>query len=188
MPHPVIGVDEVGRGCLAGPVFSAAVVLKNEETLYSDSKTVSPEKRIKLAKHIMLHHIYGLGMASVEEIENTNILEATFLSMRRAILQLPFSKGHVIVDGHLTIPHLPDQFHQTACIKGDSWASPIAASSLVAKVKRDEWISKQDEKYSEYGFSVHKGYATRQHKKAIIQHGPCPLHRKTFSGVKEYLK
>ena len=186
-PQPIIGVDEAGRGCLAGPVFSAAVILKTDE-YYPDSKQVSPEKRKELAEIIINKHIYAIGTADVNEIEKLNILQATFLSMKKALLQLPVQKGHVLVDGRLLIPELPKHFHQTAFIKGDQRLSPIAAASIIAKVKRDEWISKQDEKYPQYGFSVHKGYATSQHRKTIALHGPCPLHRKSFSGVKEYIK
>ena len=186
-PQPVIGVDEAGRGCLAGPVFSAAVILKSDEK-YPDSKQVSPEKRKELADRIMSKHLFAVGTADVNEIENFNILQAALLSMKRALLQLPIQKGHVLVDGHFLIPNLSNAFHQTAFIKGDQRLSPIAAASIIAKVKRDEWISRQDKKYPQYGFSSHKGYATVQHRKAIAQYGPCPLHRKYFAGVKEYIK
>ena len=186
-PHPIIGVDEAGRGCLAGPVFSAAVILKTKET-YPDSKQISPEKRKKLAVHIIKEHIYAVGMANVDEIEKLNILQAALLSMKRAILQLPVDTAHVLVDGSFLIPKLPSQFHQTAFIKGDQRLSPISAASIIAKVKRDEWISEQAKKYPKYGFSAHKGYATSEHREAIKKYGPCPLHRKLFSGVKEYIK
>jgi len=183
-PQPVIGVDEVGRGCLAGPVFSATVILKRKE-YYPDSKQVSFEKRQKLASAIMSEHIYSIGVAHVEEIESMNILQAAFLSMKRALSRLPISKGYVLVDGIIPIPNL--SFPQTAVVKGDRIFSPIAAASIVAKVKRDEWISKMDQKYPQYGFSKHKGYGTNQHKEAILKHGPCPLHRKSFKGVREFL-
>ncbi|MDE0518604.1 MAG: hypothetical protein OXH36_03485 [Bdellovibrionales bacterium] len=96
------------------------------------------------------------------------------------------SSGHVLVDGSFLIPELPYSFHQTTFIKGDQRLSPISAASIIAKVKRDEWITKQDKRYPQYGFSSHKGYATILHRKAIAQYGPCPLHRKHFTGVKEY--
>ena len=185
-PQPVIGVDEAGRGCLAGPVFSAAVILKTKEA-FPDSKQISPEKRKELAEHIMKKHIYAVGTASVDEIENLNILQSALLSMKRAVLQLAVNTGHVLVDGKFLIPELPPVFHQTAFIKGDQRLSPISAASIIAKVKRDEWISKQSEKYPEYGFSSHKGYATPEHRTAIKKHGPCPLHRRSFAGVKEYI-
>ena len=186
-PSPVIGVDEAGRGCLAGPVFSAAVILKQDEH-YPDSKQVSPEKRRQLAQAIMGKHIYAVGVADVDEIENLNILQASLLSMKRAFLQLQVETGHILVDGRFLIPNLPKKFRQTAFIKGDQRFSPISAASIIAKVKRDEWITKQDNRYPQYGFPSHKGYATVQHRKAIAQHGPCPLHRKYFTGVKEYIK
>ena len=185
-PHPIVGVDEAGRGCLAGPVFSAAVILKTKE-IFPDSKQVLPKKRKKIAEHIMSNHIYAVGIADVNEIEKMNILQAALLSMKRAVLKLPVDIAHVLVDGRFLIPELPNKFRQTAFIKGDQRLSPIAAASIIAKVKRDEWISKQDKKYPEYGFSTHKGYATFQHKEAIKKYGPCPLHRKLFSGVKEYI-
>lgn len=186
-PHPIIGVDEAGRGCLAGPVFSAAVILKTDEN-YPDSKQVSPAKRKELANIIINKHIYAIGMADVEEIETLNIFQAAFLSMKRAIMQLAVKKGHILVDGRFLIPKMPHYFRQTNFIKGDQRLSPIAAASIIAKVKRDEWISKQDKQYPHYGFSTHKGYATLQHRKAIARYGPCPLHRKYFSGVKEHLR
>ena len=186
-PSPVIGVDEAGRGCLAGPVFSAAVILTQDEH-YPDSKQVSPEKRRQLAQAIMNKHMYAVGIADVDEIENLNILQASLLSMKRALLQIQVETGHILVDGQFLIPNLPKKFRQTAFIKGDQRLSPISAASIIAKVKRDEWITKQDNKYPQYGFSSHKGYATVQHRKAIAQHGPCPLHRKYFTGVKEYIK
>lgn len=185
-PSPVIGVDEVGRGCLAGPVFSSAVILTADDS-YADSKQISPETRKKLADMIIKKHIYAIGVATVEEIERLNILQATFLAMKRAIMRLPIQTGHVLVDGQLLISDLPRQFQQTAFVKGDQRVSPISGASIVAKVKRDEWISRQDHKFPQYGFAMHKGYATAQHRKAIAQYGPCALHRKTFSGVKEYL-
>lgn len=186
-PQPVIGVDEAGRGCLAGPVFSAAVILKSDDK-YPDSKQVSPERRKELADIIMNKHIFAIGTADVNEIEDLNILQAALLSMKKALLQLPIQKGHVLVDGRSLIPDLPKFFRQTAFIKGDQRLSPIAAASIIAKVKRDEWISRQDKKYPQYGFSIHKGYPTAQHRKAIARHGPCPLHRRYFTGVKEYIK
>ena len=187
-PQPVIGVDEAGRGCLAGHVFSAAVILKNTNIDYPDSKTISAEERNILAKQIIGTCQHAIGYANVEEINRLNILQATFLSMKRAILKLSVSKGHIIVDGHLPIPNLPTQFHQTPCIKGDQRFSPIAAASILAKVSRDYWICQKDKHFPQYGFSSHKGYGTRQHRQAIIKYGPCPLHRKHFAGVKEYVR
>ena len=185
-PSPVVGVDEVGRGCLAGDVFSAAVILNTNDD-YPDSKTVSPEKRNVLYQQITSTSQYGIGWASVEEIDQMNILQATFLSMRRAISHLSISEGHILVDGHLSIPQLPQSFQQTTCIKGDQRFAPIAAASILAKVTRDRWMCQKDKDFPQYGFSSHKGYGTLQHKQAIIKHGPCSIHRKHFAGVKEYI-
>ena len=222
-PQPVIGVDEAGRGCLAGPVFSSAVLflpkkagkgiafrlassynkdlkLKNSNKtsikLYLDSKQISPEKRKKLAVTIKHQHICAVGIGSVEEIEKLNILQASLLSMKRAVMECysrwQFLKGktledsrlatpvHILVDGNFLIPNLPSYFHQTAFIKGDQRLSPIASASIIAKVTRDNWISRQDSKYPQYGFARHKGYGTLQHRQALARYGPCSLHRKTF--------
>ncbi len=178
-PAPVMGVDEAGRGCLAGPVFSAVVILSDNKP-YPDSKTITPKKRKALAEEIMTECIYAVGMASVEEINRLNILQATFLSMKRAVLQLSASMGHILVDGPFTIPNLPTVFKQTALIKGDKRAFPIAAASIIAKVKRDAWMQEQDKKHPHYGFAIHKGYATKRHQLALKEHGPCVLHRRDF--------
>ena len=185
-PHPVIGVDEAGRGCLAGPVFSAAVILKTNKS-YPDSKQISPKKRQSLAQEIMQNNLYAIGMSQVQEIEALNILQASLLAMKRAILKLSVLTGHVLVDGKFIVTNLPDTFKQSPFIKGDQRFSPIAAASILAKVKRDIWICEQDIKYPQYGFTSHKGYGTSKHRKAIAKHGPCPLHRKSFAGVREYL-
>ena len=197
-PQPVIGVDEVGRGCLAGPVFSSAVLYlpkKHSPVSMSllaqdlpDSKQLSPEKRISLSQTIRSQHVHAIGTSSVPEIEDLNIGQASLLSMKRAVMEcyakwqgkLVGQKVHILVDGNSLISNLPAYFHQTAFIKGDQRLSPIAAASIVAKVARDEWISHQDPKYPQYGFARHKGYATPQHIQALSQYGPCPLHRKTF--------
>ncbi len=185
-PHPVIGVDEVGRGCLAGPVFAAAVILSGHKN-YPDSKALTPEKREVLAGEIMADHCYGVGQASVQEIDKYNILQASFLSMERALLNLPtfkgktLLKGHVLVDGPFPLPHLPKGLKQTPCIKGDKNFAPIGAASIVAKVLRDQWMKKKDKLFPHYGFASHKGYSTARHRLILAQKGPCPLHRKTFS-------
>ena len=178
-PQPVIGVDEVGRGCLAGPVFAAAVIL-NKDIAYPDSKTISAKKREALATDIIKQGKYAIGTASVQEIDRINILQASLLAMKRAILKLSILKGHVLVDGTFVIPGLPDSLKQTTFIKGDARAAPIAAASIIAKVTRDEWVCKQDKLYPQYGFASHKGYATLQHRKAIEKYGSCQLHRQSF--------
>ena len=134
----------------------------------------------------MAEHQVGIGFASVEEIEELNILQASFLAMKRAIKCLALETGIVLVDGHLKIPNLK-RFEQHAIVKGDLRLAPISAASIVAKVTRDSLMKEFSREYPEYGFEVHKGYATEVHRKAIQKNGPTKLHRKTFGGVKEFL-
>lgn len=187
-PQPIIGVDEVGRGCLAGPVYAGAVVIDtlSEFKEYTDSKTLSASRRKSLSTHILEHHKVGIGFASVEEIARFNILQAALLAMKRAVLSLQVDTGHLLVDGNQKIPGL-DGFSQTTLIKGDLRAEPVAAASIVAKVTRDELMEKMSADFPKYGFEKHKGYSTKAHKQAIAQWGPTKVHRKTFSGVREHL-
>ncbi len=184
-PQPTVGVDEAGRGCLAGPVFAGAVIL-NFPQQFQDSKLLSAQQREKLAKEIKKHHIFGIGIASTEEIETLNIHQASLLAMKRSVENLKIQSGHLIIDGKFTIQSLP-QFNQTALIKGDRRALPIMAAGILAKTERDHLLFSYGKKYPEYGFERHKGYATKTHKKAIEKYGPCCIHRKNFSGVKEFL-
>jgi ribonuclease HII len=186
-PKPVIGVDEVGRGCLAGPVFAAAVILPDDFSVegVTDSKLISESRREKIAELIHDQARVGIGFASVGEIDRLNILQASFLAMRRAIENLGADFGHVAVDGNQLIPRL-EGFIQTAIVKGDLRAKPIAAASIVAKVARDTMMKKLGEKYPVYGFGQHKGYASSMHLEAIQAHGPCVHHRSTFQGVREH--
>lgn len=199
---PIVGIDEAGRGCLCGPVFAAAVCFKNTEIkkkyLYKDSKLLSPEKRDKFYDEIFESHWVGVGSASSTEVDQINILQATFLAMRRAIDQLIKNYkdhndaladellGHVIVDGNQKIPGLKS-FSQSTQIKGDQLVSEISAASIVAKVSRDRYVDQLGLKYPEYEFSKHKGYGTALHKEKIEQFGPCPEHRITFKGVREFI-
>lgn len=188
-PTPVIGVDEVGRGCLAGPVYAAAVIFDSEELqdLVTDSKLLSEDRREELALLIKEKHKVGIGSASVEEIDELNILQASLLAMKRAIEALGVKSGHVLVDGNQKIPNLPG-YQQTTVIKGDLRVAPISAASIVAKVTRDNLMKELGAKYPVYGFEGHKGYSTPVHKQSIVDHGPCEEHRKSFAGVKEYLR
>jgi ribonuclease HII len=209
LPSPVIGIDEVGRGCLAGPVYAAAVIvppeaaLRLEEAGVTDSKLVSEKKRGVLADLICETCIFGLGSASSQEIDEINILQATFLSMKRALVDLEsrfgYSSGHLLIDGNQKIPFRGLAFEraefqkwsgcsQTTLIKGDLRALPIAAASIIAKVTRDRLMIAADEEYPVYGFKGHKGYAAAVHRKAIEEHGPTPIHRKTFGGVREFVR
>lgn len=189
IPSPVIGVDEVGRGCLAGPVFAGAVIISPGGTgsVYTDSKLLSANRRENLAAEIREVHRVGIGFATVEEIDKLNILRASLLAMERAVLALGVTSGHLLVDGNQKIPGL-GAFAQTTLVKGDLRAQPIAAASIVAKVTRDRLLTEMEEQYPHYGFSKHKGYSTLEHKKAIILHGPCAIHRRTFAGVREHLR
>ncbi|MCB0391443.1 MAG: ribonuclease HII [Bdellovibrionales bacterium] len=189
LPVPIIGVDEVGRGCLAGPVYAAAVIINshNEHSCYSDSKTLTEKRREVLSKHIQQHHLWSIGFATIEEISRLNILHAALLAMKRAVEGLGVNKGHVIVDGNKKISDLPATFNQTTLIKGDLRATPVAAASIVAKVARDQWMAEQAQEFPVYQFEKHKGYSTALHKELIAEHGPCRLHRPTFRGVKEFL-
>ncbi|MCY4512863.1 MAG: ribonuclease HII [Bdellovibrionales bacterium] len=184
-PKPVIGVDEAGRGCLAGPVFAGAVILNFPEKFW-DSKSLSPQRREELAQTIKNNHCYGVGTASVEEIDTLNIHRASLLAMKRAVENLNVKGGHLLIDGKFIIQKLAN-FSQTPLIKGDQRADPIMAASIIAKTERDKLLRSFQKDYPKYMFEDHKGYATKKHKAAIQQYGPCPLHRKSFSGVKEHL-
>lgn len=187
-PQPVIGVDEVGRGCLAGRVYAAAVILPARlgPYPYKDSKLLSVARREVLANEIQSNYTYGIGFATVEEIDSINILRAALLAMRRAVLQLGVTTGHILVDGNQLIPDLSD-FSQTTLVKGDLRAAPIAAASIVAKVTRDRYMAELEDRFPDYGFSKHKGYSTPEHKELIKRNGPCIEHRQTFAGVREYI-
>jgi ribonuclease HII len=187
-PSPVIGVDEVGRGCLAGPVFAAAVIFNSDHLseLVTDSKLLSECRRSEMAKEILASHRVGIGSASVEEIDELNILQASLLAMKRAIENLGVKSGHILVDGNQKIPGLFN-FQQTTIIKGDLRVAPISAASIVAKVTRDQLMKDLGVQFPVYAFEKHKGYSTLIHKKAIADNGPCEMHRRTFAGVKEHL-
>lgn len=188
LPQPLIGVDEVGRGCLAGPVFAAAVIFKETQMIegLTDSKLVSEKRREELAQLIRAHHHVSIASASVEEIDQMNILNASLLAMKRAVEGLRVVTGHVLVDGNKKIPDL--KLLQTTVIKGDLRVPVISAASIVAKVHRDEVMRQLSESFPGYGLEEHKGYSTALHKKSIQELGPTQIHRRTFSGVKEFLR
>lgn len=186
-PSPIIGVDEAGRGCLAGPVYAGAVIINasSQNLGITDSKLLSESRREEIFKYIMEHHQVGIGFATPEEIEAVNILNASFLAMRRAIQDLGVRSGHVLVDGNLKIRELLG-FVQTPLVKGDLRALPISAASIIAKVSRDRYMRELALKYPQYGFDRHKGYSTADHKATIAQFGPCSEHRQSFAGVREH--
>ena len=189
LPTPLIGVDEVGRGCLAGPVTAAAVIFRSEKDvhLYKDSKKLSEAQRDELSESIHAHHIVSIGWASVEEIDELNILQATFLAMHRAIEDLETKTGTILIDGRDKIPNLVG-FSQKAIIKGDQKVSVISAASIAAKVARDKFMKKIAAEFTQYGFEKHKGYGTEYHRKQIQAFGPTEWHRQSFGGVKEYVR
>ncbi|MBS1971835.1 MAG: ribonuclease HII [Bdellovibrionales bacterium] len=185
----IIGVDEVGRGCLAGPVYASAVSFNSDylSDLVTDSKLLSEKRRTELSIEIQKHHHVGIGFATVEEIDELNILQASLLAMKRAVEALGFAKGHLLIDGNQKIPNMAKAFQQTTVVKGDLRVALISAASIVAKVTRDELMKNLGTTFPQYGFEAHKGYSTAVHKKSIAEHGPCKWHRKSFSGVKEHL-
>ena len=181
----IAGVDEAGRGPLAGPVVSAAVVLPESFDVpgINDSKKLSEKKREALFPVIQAHAIaFGIGMADHEEIDRINILQASLLSMKRAVDALQLTPDYLLIDGKFTINTTIDQ---CPVIKGDALSLSIAAASILAKVTRDRIMAELDAKYPQYGLKRHKGYPTKAHKEAIRTHGPCPVHRKSFKGVKD---
>lgn len=182
---PVAGVDEAGRGPLAGPVVAAAVILDERRPIdgLADSKKLTPECREELALAIRARSLaYAVAWADAAEIDRLNILGATFLAMRRAILGLPVRPLAIDVDGN-RLPNLMFngiQLHGTAIVGGDDTVPAISAASIIAKVHRDGIMRMLDRIHPAYGFSRHKGYATPEHRDCITRYGPCEQHRKSF--------
>lgn len=176
----VCGVDEAGRGPLAGPVFAAAVILPAGAVIpgVNDSKKLTGKKRELLFDAIIEQAAaYGIASASVEEIEAYNILNATFLAMRRAVECLQQPADYALVDGNRLPPlDIPAQ----AVVKGDALSASVAAASILAKVSRDRFMLQMDKLYPQYQFAKHKGYGTKLHMELIRQHGPSPIHRRSF--------
>ncbi|MCI7640634.1 MAG: ribonuclease HII [Clostridiales bacterium] len=176
----ICGVDEAGRGPLAGPVCAAAVILPKHLQIpgLTDSKKLTDKKRRELFPMIQEQAIaYGIGLASESEIDEINILQATFLAMRRALDQLSVRPEIALIDGNRETDFgLPVK----TVVKGDSLSANIAAASILAKVTRDNLMVELAEKYPEYGFEIHKGYGTKAHYEALRTYGPCPIHRMTF--------
>jgi len=184
----IAGVDEAGRGPLAGPVVAVAVILPGDFILtgLNDSKKLTARKRQELYLSLTNDNRVrcAVGIIEVEEIDRLNILRATHEAMRQAVLALPQKPDHVLIDG---LPVHPFPIPQTALVGGDASSMSIAAASVIAKVTRDEIMEELDQQFPLYGFSSHKGYGTAQHLKNLHQHGPCPAHRKSFSPVAQAL-
>lgn len=181
-PAPLAGVDEVGRGPLAGPVVAAAVVLPESgwPDGVRDSKKLTPAARERLAALIQDCASVGVGMAGPEEIDHLNIHRATLEAMRRAVAALPVAPAHVLVDGKF-LPRL--DFPATAVVRGDGRSLAVAAASIVAKVTRDRIMAAAAESHPHYGWASNKGYPAPQHLRALREHGPTPLHRRSFAPV-----
>jgi ribonuclease HII len=183
----IAGIDEAGRGPLAGPVVSAAVILPPDIAApeVTDSKKLSPRKRDRLFDLIMDGAVaVGIGEVPPEEIDRINILQASLLSMAKAAADLTQRPDYLLIDGKFEIPA---EVPQRAIVKGDAMSISIAAASIVAKVTRDRLMERYHQQYPQFGFQRHKGYPTKAHREAIRKHGICPIHRKTFKGVKEHL-
>ena len=183
---PVAGVDEAGRGPLAGPVVAGAVILPPDfdHSPFRDSKKMTAKARQRAFAVIEEQQIpHGVGICSAAEIDEINILQASLLAMKRAVQALAIHPASLLIDGKFTIDmDLP----QEALIKGEDKSASIAAASIVAKVSRDRIMADLDRQYPLYLFGKHKGYPTKLHKALVAQHGPCPIHRRTFKGVREH--
>tara|TARA_B100001175_G_scaffold56137_1_gene45224 strand:- start:2334 stop:2879 length:546 start_codon:yes stop_codon:yes gene_type:complete len=176
----IAGTDEVGRGSLAGPVVAAAVILKEKIYGLEDSKKLTPKKRDELSEEIFKKSYFGYGVVSNKKIDQINILKASLLAMKRAILNLPIRPSLVLIDGtyklDLNIP-------METIIGGDSCEDTISAASIIAKVYRDKLMVKYDMKYPDYNFKSNKGYGTKDHLSSLKVFGYSDIHRKTFKGV-----
>jgi len=193
----VAGIDEAGRGPLAGPVVAAAAVLKPEiianaakmERLkdVNDSKKLTAKKREELFVAIQEEFFeVGVGLCDHTTIDRINILEATFLAMKMAVGQLKTKPSHLLIGGRFPIPNTT--ISQEAIIDGDALVFSIAAASIIAKVTRDRIMTELAKKYPQYGFLNHKGYGTKEHLEALKKYGPCPIHRRSFKPVSAYFK
>ena len=183
------GIDEAGRGPLAGPVVAAAVILRPGRRIegIADSKVLSPEERARLSTIIRRDALcFGIGWADRAEIDALNILQATFLAMRRALLAMTLTPDHVLVDGN----QLPDlcglgrPMTARAIVGGDAREPAISAASILAKTARDSYMNHMDTLYPAYSFATHKGYGTPDHQRLLELHGPCPLHRRSFAPLR----
>lgn len=182
----IAGIDEAGRGCLAGPVVAACVSFRDKVLIdgIKDSKELNTKQREKLFDEIIRNAFVGIGIIDVELIDEVNILEATLLAMKKAYENLGKEADLLLIDA-VYIPDL--KVSQRAIIKGDKKSASIASASIIAKVTRDRIMRQYHETYPHYGFKTHKGYATKEHLLALKHFGPCPIHRKSFSPVRELM-
>jgi len=187
----IAGVDEAGRGPLAGPVVAAVVVFRPGQRIagVADSKVLDAETRLRLARAIRLKALgFGIGWADAAEIDSLNILQATFLAMRRAMFSLVVRPDLLLVDGNRlpSLNGLGPSLEARAIIQGDATEHVIGAASILAKTARDAYMERAHALYPDYGFAVHKGYATPLHRRQLQKVGPCPLHRRSFAPVGEW--
>ena len=185
----ICGIDEAGRGPLAGPVMAACVIFHKRQALakITDSKALSSRSREELFEQIItISHIsYSIGVSSADEIDRLNILNATFLAMKRALKNLSVRPDALLIDGNMGLKDIG--IYQKTVVKGDARSFSIAAASIIAKVTRDRWIIEKSQEYPEYEFEQHKGYGTRRHMELLKKIGPCSLHRKSFAPVRDML-
>lgn len=183
----IVGVDEAGRGPIAGPVVAAAVFLPHDFSApykLRDSKVIAERERECLYRLLRREALIGIGIASPNEIDRLNIRVATLLAMKRAIGNLAVKPDAVLIDGNC-LGELPCKC--VWVIDGDAICPQISAASIVAKVVRDKWMRRAHRRYPHYGFDTHKGYATPFHKRMLLEHGPCPIHRLSYAPVRELL-
>ena len=183
----IAGLDEVGRGPLAGPVVAACVILQenSDNSSFVDSKTINAKNRSRLYKELKQNGAQiSVGVVSEADIDRLNILQASLLAMKKAILTMPVQPDFLLVDGNQPVPiSIPQQ----SLVKGESKSASIAAASIVAKVVRDEMMDQYHLQYPEYNFQKNRGYPTLEHRNAIKIYGPCAIHRQSFKCVKEFL-
>jgi len=176
----IAGVDEVGRGCLAGPVIAASVILRNPIKGLMDSKKLSSKKREDLSLKIMKNSFFAIGVADNNEIDEINILEASLLAMKRSLEKLDVQPKKVLVDGaHIFATSIEIE----SIVGGDNLIPSISAASIVAKVYRDKLMTEYNREFPNYGFEKHKGYPTKFHKEMLVKFGLTRIHRRTFKGV-----
>lgn len=184
----IAGIDEVGRGPLAGPVVAASVILPRDcdYSRFKDSKQLPPQTRERLAEVLReIGAVVGIALVSERKIDRLNILHASLLAMKESMENLQVQPDFLLIDGKFPVAAaLP----QRSLVKGESRSASIAAASIIAKVTRDELMRQYHRQYPQYGFHRHMGYPTVEHREALAAHGPCPLHRRSFKGVKEFFE
>ena len=182
----IIGIDEVGRGCWAGPLVAGAVLLCKPIPGLADSKKLSAKKREMLSEQILASAVFGIGWVTSHEVDTLGLSKSVELAMRRAVEQINYKEHDIVIDGNIN--YLPD-FENTSClIKADDTIEAVSAASIIAKVARDKFMKKLSLEYPKYGFESHVGYGTLQHQSALNKYGITSLHRRTFAPVRNRLR